>query len=105
MVYVCSLGTKIPVIPVDLVPLSERHRNGVIVRVSGDKVDFMLHYVDGDGVHYIGILTRSRRRKDRIAHIDVDGEIIKHKDLVENYGRAAMLIEREKTAAAIECLE
>lgn len=105
MVYVCSLGTKIPVTPVNLAPLSERHYNGVIVRMSGDKVDFMLHYVDGGGAHHIGILTRSRHQKNRIAHIDFDGEIIKHKDLVENYNRAVMLMEREKTAAAIESLE
>lgn len=105
MVYVCSSGTKIPITPVSILPLMERHYGGVFVKMSGNKVDFLLKYVDDVGRYRTGILTRSRHTPGRIAHIDFDGEIIKHKDLVENYNRAAMLIEREKIKAAIDCLE
>ena len=105
MVYVCISGTKIPITPVSIFPLKERYYDGVFVTMSGYKVDFMLKYVDDEGLSHAGILTRSRKQKNRIAHIDFNGEIIKHKDLVENYNRVAMLIEQEKTKAAIDSLE
>lgn len=73
--------------------------------MSGYKVDYLLKYVDDLGLSRTGILTRSRKQENRIAHIDFDGEIVKHKDLVENYNRAVMLVEREKTKAAIDNLE
>lgn len=105
MVYVCISGTKIPITPVGIVPLRERYYNGVFfVRKSGDRVDFLLKYIDDQGVSRTGILTRTRHQENRIAHIDFDGEIIKHKDLVENYNRAVMLIEQEKTKTAIDSL-
>ena len=40
-----------------------------------------------------------------ITHIDFHGEIIKHRHLVENYNRVVMMIEQEKTKAAIDTLE
>lgn len=105
MVYVCSSGTKIKITPLYIFPLAERYYDGIFVRMSGNKVDFLLKYIDDQGISRSGILTRSRKQKNRIAHIDFDGEIIKHKDLVENYNRAAMLIEQEKTKSAIDSLE
>ena len=105
MVYVCTSGTKIPITPISISPLKERYYDGIFVTMSGNKVDFLLKYVDDMGLSRTGILTRSRKQENRIAHIDFDGEIIKHKDLVENYNRAAMLVEQEKTKAAIDCLE
>ena len=105
MVYVCSNGTKIPITPVSIFPLSERYYDGVFVKMSGYKVDYLLKYVDDIGLSRTGILTRTRHQKNRIAHIDFNGEIIKHKDLVENYNRVIMLIEQEKTKAAIDSLE
>lgn len=104
MVYACMSGTKIPITPVGITPLTERYYNGVFVKMSGNKVDYLLKYVDGRGVSRTGILSRSRHQENRIAHIDFDGEIIKHKDLVENYNRAVMLIEQEKTKTAIDSL-
>jgi hypothetical protein len=98
MVYVCMSGTKIPITPIYIFPLEEK--------MYGNKVDFLLKYVDDKGITRIGIMTRSRHTTDkRIAHIDFNGEIIKHKDLVENYNRVIMLIEQEKTKAAIDRLE
>ena len=73
--------------------------------MTGNKVDFLLKYVDDIGLSCTGILTRTRHTARRIAHIDFNDEIIKHKDLVENYNRAAMLIEQEKTKIAIDNLE
>ena len=105
MVYVCMSGTKIPVTPVAIFPLSERYYNGVVVKMTGNKVDFLLKYVDDIGLSCTGILTRTRHTARRIAHIDFNGEIIKHKDLVENYNRAVMLIEQEKTKLAIDNVE
>lgn len=105
MVYVCSSGTRIPITPVGIFPLEERYYNGVFVRMSGNKVDFLLKYVDDIGLTRTGILTRSRHQGNRIAHIDFNGEIIRHKDLVENYNRVVMLIEQEKTKIAIDSLE
>lgn len=105
MVYICSSGTKIPITPVAIFPLSERYYNGVFVKMTGNKVDYLLKYVDDVGLSRTGILTRSRHTSKRIAHIDFNGEIIKHKVLVENYNRVIMLIEQEKTKAAIDSLE
>ena len=105
MVYVCMSGTKIPVTPVAILPLSERYYDGVFVKMSGNKVDFLLKYVDDKNISRTGILTRTRHTARRIAHIDFNGEIIKHKDLIENYNRVIMLIEQEKTKAAIDLLE
>ena len=104
MVYVCMSGTKIQVTPVAIFPLTERYYNGVLVKMSGNKVDFLLKYVDDKNISRTGILTRTRHTARRIAHIDFNGEIIKHKDPVENYNRAIMLIEQEKTKAAIDRL-
>lgn len=73
--------------------------------MSGYKVDYLLKYVDDIGQTRSGILTRTRKQENRIAHIDFNGEIIRHKDIVENYNRVAMLIEQEKTKAAIDNLE
>jgi hypothetical protein len=97
MVYVCMSGTKIPITPIFIFPLEERY--------YGNKVDFLLKYVDDIGLSRAGILTRTRHTARKIAHIDFNGEIIKHKDLVENYNRVIMLIEQEKTKAAIDSLE
>lgn len=105
MVYICSKGTKIKITPVFIFPLAERYYGGVFVRMSGNKVDFLLKYVDDVGQTRSGILTRTRHQNNRIAHIDFDGKIIRHKDLVENYNRVAMLIEQEKTKIAIDSLE
>ena len=105
MVYVCISGTKIPITPVGIIPLRERYYNGVFfVRKSGDRVDFLLKYVDSGGISRTGILTRTRHQENRIAHIDFDGVIIKHRHLVENYNRVAMLIEQEKNKSAIDSL-
>lgn len=104
MVYVCMSGTKIPITPVSIFQLSERYYNGVFVKMTGNKVDFLLKYVDDIGLSRTGILTRTRHTARRIAHIDFNGEIIKHKDLVENYNRVTMLIEQEKTKTAIDNL-
>lgn len=73
--------------------------------MTGNKVDYLLRYVDDIGLTRTGILTRARHQGNRIAHIDFNGEIIRHKDLVENYSRAVMLIEQEKTKIAIDSLE
>ena len=105
MVYVCSSGTKIPITPVLIFPLKERYYDGVFVTMSGYKVDYLLKYVDDIGQTRSGILTRTRKQENRIAHIDFNGEIIRHKDIVENYNRVIMLIEQEKTKAAIDYLE
>lgn len=106
MVYICSSGTKIKITPISIFPLSERYYNGVFVKMTGNKVDYLLKYVDDIGLSRIGILSRSRHTTDkRIAHIDFNGEIIRHKDLVENLNRVIMLIEQEKTKAAIDNLE
>ena len=105
MVYVCSKGTKIPITPIFIFPLIERYYDGVFVRMSGNKVDYLFKYVDDVGLTRTGILTRSRKQEHRIAHIDFNGEIIRHKDLVENFNRVIMLIEQEKTKAAIDRLE
>lgn len=105
MVYICSSGTRIPITPLYIFPLAERYYDGVFVKMTGNKVDFLLKYVDDIGLSRSGILTRSRKQKNRIAHIDFDGKIIRHKDLVENYNRVAMLIEQEKTKTAIDSLE
>ena len=98
-------GTKIPITPVSIFHLTERYYNGVFVKMTGNKVDFLLKYVDDKNISRTGILTRTRHTARRIAHIDFNGEIIKHKDLVENYNRVTMLIEQEKTKAAIDSLE
>jgi len=98
-------GTKIPVTPVAIFQLSERFYNGVFVTMHGNKVDFLLKYVDDKNISRTGILTRTRHTDRRIAHIDFNGEIIRHKDLVENFNRVIMLIEQEKTKAAIDRLE
>ena len=105
MVYVCVSGTKIPITPVSIFPLTERYYNGIFVKMSGNKVDYLLRYIDDIGLTRTGILTRTRHQANRIAHIDFNGEIIKHKDLVENYNRVVMLIEQEKTKIAIDSLE
>lgn len=104
MVYVCSSGSRIPISPISVFPLTEKYYDGVFVKVSGNRVNFLLQYVDDTGLFRTGILSRSRHTPKRIAHIDFNGEIIKHKDLVENYNRAVMLIEQEKTKAAIDRL-
>lgn len=98
-------GTKIPITPLSIFPLSERYYNGIFVKMPGNKVDYLLRYVDDRGLTRIGILTRTRHRENRIAHIDFNGEIIKHKHLLENYNRVIMLIEQEKTKTAIDRLE
>lgn len=105
MVYVCSSGTKIKITPLYIFPLAERYYDGVFVKMTGNKVDFLLKYLDDQGISRSGILTRTRHTARRIAHIDFNGEIIKHKDLVENYNRVTMLIEQEKTKSAIDNLE
>lgn len=105
MVYVCKAGTKTPITPVSISPLEEKYYDGIFIKMSGNKVDFLLKYVDEVGLPRTGILSRSRHIPKRIAHIDFNGEIIKHKDLVENYSRVIMLIEQEKTKAAIDSLE
>lgn len=105
MVYVCKAGTKIPITPISIFPLTERYYNGIFVKMSGNKVDYLLRYIDDIGLTRTGILTRSRHQGNRIAHIDFNGEIIKHKHLLENYNRVVMLIEQEKTKAAIDRLE
>ena len=105
MVYVCISGTKIPITPVGIFPLRERYYNGVFVKMHGNKVDYLLRYVDDIGLSRTGVLTHSRHQGNRIAHIDFNGEIIKHKDLLENYNRVVMLIEQEKTKIAIDSLE
>lgn len=98
-------GTKIPITPISIFPLAERFYNGIFVKMSGNKVDYLLRYIDDIGLTRTGILTRTRHQGNRIAHIDFNGEIIKHKDLVENYNRVVMLIEQEKTKIAIDSLE
>ena len=97
-------GTKIPVSPLRIIPLTEKYYNGIFVRTFGNRVDFMLHFIDDKGLSCTGILSRYRHIARRIAHIDFNGEIIKHSHLVENYNRVTMLIEQEKTASAINSL-
>ena len=105
MIYVCLSGTKIPITPLSISRLTERYHNGLLIETSGNRVDFLLKYVDKHGIAHIGILSRYRHIDRKIAHIDFHGEIIKHRHLVENYNRVVMMIEQEKTKAAIDSLE